>query len=88
MSRPDDDASARLSPVDHVPDPGATIPFRRSMAVEPDDVPQAPSTAGTPRRSASQRNLHLPSLVLGFSAGVLLSAALCAFAFALFVALG
>ena len=69
---------------DYVPDPSMTIPFRRSASQEgaTDRVEEA--TPGRTRRRAPARQLHLPSLILGFSAGVLATSAVCAFMFALF----
>jgi len=82
----DDDAIARLSPVDRVPDPGATIPFRRPTPAGAEDR-EEPASVAAPRQSRGRAGLDLPSLLLGFSAGVLLSAAVCGFVFAVFVAL-
>ncbi len=72
---------------DPVPDPSMTIPFRRPVKGE-DPAPAAPAPA---TREAAPRHgptLDLPSLILGFSAGVLLTSAVCGLAFAAFTLLG
>ncbi len=81
----DDDAIAWLSPVDRVPDPGTTLPFRRATPATA-EAREEPASSTTPRRARGAR-LDLPSLLLGFSAGVLLSAAVCGLVFTVFVAL-
>jgi len=71
---------------DHVPDPSMTIPFRRPVkGEEPVPTPTAPPVKEAPRHGPT---LDLPSLILGFSAGVLLTSAVCGLAFAAFTLLG
>ena len=108
--RPSDDdlppPGLPVLPVDDVPDPTATIPFRRSTAkkkpappapqplqeLEPDpttDDTSRPGAAPHPRSGPPQlASLHLPSMILGFSAGMLVTTMLCGAAFALFTTLG
>ena len=61
-----------------VPDPAATLPFKR-----PATVPSEPPSEGSidaprpgPARPVARAALHVPSLVLGFVAGVALTAML------------
>jgi hypothetical protein len=91
-------------PTDDVPDPGMTIPFRRPTPkakpvpvpepemdeLDPEPLSDEVTSSGMRRRAAtrSQALLHVPSLILGFSGGVLLTTMLCGVVIAVFTTFG